>query len=92
MNVQSVCTPQPDSRERYSPVEWTTRVQLAAFYRLLARFGMTDLTATHVSAMIPGSHDEFLLNPYGLLFQEVTASSLVKCDFGGRSSTMRATG
>jgi ribulose-5-phosphate 4-epimerase/fuculose-1-phosphate aldolase len=84
MNVQSVCTPQPDSGERYSSVEWTTRVQLAAFYRLLARFGMTDLTATHVSAMIPGSHDEFLLNPYGLLFQEVTASSLVKCDFGGR--------
>ena len=77
-------TPRPNSGPRCSAAEWETRVQLAAFYRLLARFGMTDLTATHVSAMIPESRDEFLLNPYGLLFQEVTASNLVKCDLEGK--------
>jgi len=75
----------PDTvKARCSPAEWETRVQLAACYRLLAKFRMTDLTATHVSAMVPGREREFLLNPFGLLFEEVTASSLVKCDFDGK--------
>ncbi len=69
--------------ERCSPAEWATRIQLAACYRLLAKFRMTDLTSTHVSAMVPGAEREFLLNPFGLLFEEVTASNLVKCDFDG---------
>jgi ribulose-5-phosphate 4-epimerase/fuculose-1-phosphate aldolase len=83
MSVSRVSTPMVDSRPQCSPVEWEARIQLAAFYRLLARFRMTDLTATHVSAMVPGRDREFLLNPYGLLFEEVTASNLVKCDFDG---------
>lgn len=84
MSLPPSGTPRPNSAGHYSAAEWETRVQLAACYRLLARFGMTDLTATHVSAMIPGSGNEFLLNPYGLLFQEVTASNLVKCGFDGK--------
>ena len=84
MSVGPSETPRPNSGPRCSAAERETRVQLAAFYRLLARFGMTDLTATHVSAMIPESRDEFLLNPYGLLFQEVTASNLVQCDLEGK--------
>lgn len=70
-------------KNRCSAAEWETRVQLAACYRLMARFRMTDLTATHVSAMVPGPDRHFLLNPFGLLFEEVTASSLVKCDVDG---------
>ena len=70
-------------KERCSAVEWETRVQLAACYRLLAKFRMTDLTSTHVSAVVPGAEGQFLLNPFGLLFEEVTASSLIKCDFDG---------
>ncbi len=59
------------------------RTQLAACYRLLHRFGMTDLIYTHVSARLPGTDGHFLLNPYGLLFDEITASSLVEVDAGG---------
>ncbi len=70
-------------KERCSPAEWETRVQLAACYRLLAKFRMTDLTSTHVSAIVPGADRQFLLNPFGLLFEEVTASTLVKCDYDG---------
>jgi ribulose-5-phosphate 4-epimerase/fuculose-1-phosphate aldolase len=70
-------------KDRCSPAEWKARVQLAACYRLLARGRLTDLTATHASARIPGVERQFLLNPFGLLFEEVTASSLVKVDFEG---------
>lgn len=63
--------------------EWQTRVDLAAGYRLLARFGMTDLIYTHVSARVPKQPHHFLINPYGLMFHEVTASSLVKVDHAG---------
>ncbi len=59
------------------------RTQLAACYRLLARFGMTDLIYTHVSARLPGAAGHFLLNPFGLLFNEITASSLVEVDPDG---------
>jgi ribulose-5-phosphate 4-epimerase/fuculose-1-phosphate aldolase len=69
---------------RYSPAEWETRVQLAACYRLVARYRMTDLIYTHISARVPGLKDQFLLNPYGLMFEEVTASNLVKIDLDGR--------
>ena len=59
------------------------RVQLAAAYRLADRFGMSELTETHISARLPGQTDSFLLNPYELTFDEITASSLVKVDFQG---------
>jgi ribulose-5-phosphate 4-epimerase/fuculose-1-phosphate aldolase len=70
-------------RDRVSPEEWETRVDLAALYRLVAKHGLTDLTATHISARIPGTEDQFLLNPLGLLFSQVTASNLVKVDIEG---------
>jgi ribulose-5-phosphate 4-epimerase/fuculose-1-phosphate aldolase len=69
---------------RYTAEEWKTRVELAGCYRILAKLGMTDLTGTHVSAMIPGTVDQFLLNPYGLLFDEITASSLIRLDLDGK--------
>ena len=70
-------------RDRVSPEEWAVRVDLAALYRLCARHGMTDLTYTHLSARAPGDEDAFLLNPWGLLFEQVTASNLVKVDTEG---------
>ena len=59
------------------------RVQLAAAYRLMDRFGWSELIETHISARLPMSEDYFLLNPYGMMFDEITASSLVKVDFAG---------
>ena len=73
----------PSVKDRVSPEEWQTRVDLAVLYRLVAREGMTDLAATHISARVPGPDDHFLINPYGLMFEEVTASSLVKVDMDG---------
>lgn len=64
--------------------ERETRIQLAACYRLIAHFGMDDLVFTHISARVPGSPHHFLINPYGLRFDEITASSLVKIDHEGR--------
>ena len=66
-----------------SPEEWQVRVDLAAAYRLVAAFKWDDLVFTHISARVPGSHDEFLINPYGLMFEEITASSLIKVDAVG---------
>jgi ribulose-5-phosphate 4-epimerase/fuculose-1-phosphate aldolase len=63
--------------------EWQTRCDLAACYRLVDVFGWSDLINTRITARVPGSRDHFLINPYGLLFDEVTASSLVKIDAGG---------
>ena len=73
-----------DHKTRWSEAEWETRVQLAACYRLVARYRMTDTIYTHISARVPGVEDQFLLNPYGLMFDEITASSLVKIDLDGR--------
>ena len=64
--------------------EWRTRVELAAAYRLVALFGWDDLVFTHISAKLAGPDEAFLINPYGLLFEEITASSLVKVDLAGR--------
>jgi ribulose-5-phosphate 4-epimerase/fuculose-1-phosphate aldolase len=66
-----------------SPEEWKVRVDLAACYRLVALYEMTDLDATHISARDPHNPKQFFLNPYGLLFDEITATSLVKCDLDG---------
>ncbi len=63
-----------------SAEEWQLRTELAACYRLVALYGWSDLVFTHISARIPGSEHHFLINPYGLMFDEITASSLVKVD------------
>jgi len=68
----------------YPSTEAELRVQLAACYRLVAHFGMDDLIYNHISARVPGEAHHFLINPYGLLFSEITASSLVKIDLDGR--------
>ena len=67
-----------------SEVEWDLRVDLAACYRLVALYRWDDLIFTHISARVPGPDHHFLINPYGLLFEEITASSLVKVDIDGR--------
>jgi ribulose-5-phosphate 4-epimerase/fuculose-1-phosphate aldolase len=70
-------------RERVSAEEWQVRVDLAAAYRLVAHYGWDDLIFTHISARVPGPDHHFLINPYGLLFDEITASSLLKVDLDG---------
>ena len=76
---------QPSTVEaaRMSAEEWQTRCDLAACYRLVDMFGWSDLINTRITARVPGEHDHFLISPYGLLFDEVTASSLVKIDAEG---------
>lgn len=66
------------------PTEAQLRRELAAVYRLVAHFKMTDLIFTHISVRLPGPDDHFLINPYGLLFEEITASNLVRIDLDGR--------
>jgi len=73
----------PRKQKDIPPAEWQTRVDLAACYRLVAHYGMTDGVLTHISARVPGSEEHFLINPYGMLFDEITASSLVKIDLDG---------
>jgi len=79
-------TPSPKTttiREQVTEAEWKVRVDLAAAYRLVALYGWDDLIFTHISARVPGDEHHFLLNPYGMMFEEVTASSLVKIDLQG---------
>src|SRR5713226_810491 len=71
-------------REQVSQEEWQARVDLAAAYRLVALFGWDDLIFTHISARVPGPEHHFLINPYGEMFDEITASSLVKVDLDGK--------
>ncbi len=73
----------PSLQGKVSAEEWKVRVDLAAAYRLVAYYGWDDLIFTHLSARIPGPEHHFLLNPYNLMFEEVTASSLVKVDTAG---------
>lgn len=73
MNIASL-------KEVVSAEEWQLRVDLAACYRLVALYGWSDLVFTHISVRIPGPEHHFLINPYGLMFDEITASSLVKVD------------
>lgn len=70
-------------QQQVSAEEWQIRVNLAAAYRLAALYGWDDLIFTHVSARIPGPEHHFLINPYGMMFEEITASSLVKIDMQG---------
>src|SRR5690606_16241387 len=73
----------PSLKGKVSDEEWRIRVDLAAAYRLIAFYGWDDLIFTHLSARIPGPEHHFLLNPYNLMFEEVTASSLIKVDTSG---------
>lgn len=77
-------SPTPSLRGLVSDDEWAARVDLAAAYRLYANFGWDDLVFTHISYRVPGEEGHFLINPYGYLFDEITASSLVKVDYQGR--------
>jgi ribulose-5-phosphate 4-epimerase/fuculose-1-phosphate aldolase len=71
-------------RDMVSVEEWQARLDLAAAYRLVALFGWDDLIFTHISARVPGPEHHFLINPYGLMFDEITASSLVKVGLDGK--------
>ncbi len=75
----------PSLEGQCSAEEWAIRVDLAAAYRLVAYYGWDDLIFTHLSARVPGPEHHFLMNPYNLMFEEVTASSLVKIDVHGRA-------
>lgn len=73
----------PSLKDIVSAEEWRLRCDLAACYRLVALYGWADLVFTHISARLPGADHEFLINPYGMLFEEVTASSLIRVDRSG---------
>jgi len=81
MPASSAAIPGPGSM---SDAEWQLRTDLAACYQLAAHFGWDDLIYTHISARVPGSDHHFLINPYGMMFEEITASSLIKIEFDGR--------
>ena len=70
-------------KDKVSPAEWQVRIELAAVYRLVALYGWDDLIFTHISARVPNEEGHFLINPYGFLFEEITASSLVKVNLEG---------
>ena len=72
-----------DVRARVSDAEWQTRVDLAAAYRLMPLFGMSDLVYNHITARVPGVEDRILINPYGYMYEEITASSLVTINLAG---------
>lgn len=73
-----------DVKSKVSEEEWRLRIDLAACYRLVALYGWDDLIFTHISARLPGPEHHFLINPYGMTFDEITASSLVKIDLDGK--------
>lgn len=78
-----MCASASSVRPLVSNAEWEQRVNLAACYRLVALYDWDDLIFTHISARVPGPEHHFLINPYGMLFDEITASSLVKIDLNG---------
>jgi ribulose-5-phosphate 4-epimerase/fuculose-1-phosphate aldolase len=83
MNAQVIDTAS-NMRQKVSAEEWRMRVDLAAAYRLTALYGWDDLVFTHITAKVPGPKHHFLINPYGMMFEEITASSLVKIDAAGK--------
>lgn len=82
--VASSAKYQAAGAEKYGSAEWEARVSLAACYRLVAELGLDDLIYNHISLRVPGTDDQFLINPYGMFFEEITASSLVRIDVQGR--------
>ena len=83
MNAHTTIQPAASLRDQVSEEEWAVRVDLAAAYRLVAYYGWDDLIFTHLSARVPGPEHHFLINPYTHMFDEITASSLVKIDVDG---------
>jgi ribulose-5-phosphate 4-epimerase/fuculose-1-phosphate aldolase len=83
MTISKLANTPKTLRDRVSADEWKVRVDLAACYRLAAYFRLTDLIYTHISARVPGAQELFLINAYGQLFEEITASSLVKVTLDG---------
>jgi len=81
--TMSATEKQMSVKEQVSIEEWQLRVDLAAAYRLVAHYGWDDLIFTHLSARVPGPEHHFLINPYGMMFDEITASSLVKINLQG---------
>ncbi|AZG06382.1 class II aldolase/adducin family protein [Pigmentiphaga sp. H8] len=81
----------PSIKDTVDAAEWHTRTDLAACYRLMDRYGMTDMIYNHITAQIPGKHERLLINLYGLLYKEITASSLVEIDYGGHVHRSPAT-
>lgn len=81
--MNSATQRKPNVRDQVSEDEWKARVDLAATYRLVSLYGWDDLIFTHISARVPGPSHHFLINPYGMMFDEITASSLVKVDLDG---------
>lgn len=78
-SIQSI----PSLQDKVSAEEWRTRTDLAAAYRLVALMGWDDMVYTHITAKVPGPEHHFLINPYGMMFDEISASSLVKVDLAG---------
>ncbi|HSW19766.1 MAG TPA: class II aldolase/adducin family protein [Ramlibacter sp.] len=89
MNETLYESPSQDIDESFTDAQWQVRVDLAAAYRMAWHFGWTDLIYNHITAKVPGAKDRFLINPLGLMYDEVTASNLVEIDFEGniRSNT-----
>ena len=83
----STAETQVSLKDAVSEQEWQVRVDLAAAYRLVAHYGWDDLIFTHLSARVPGPEHHFLINPYGMMFEEITASSLVKINLQGEIVT-----
>jgi ribulose-5-phosphate 4-epimerase/fuculose-1-phosphate aldolase len=79
-----MATAMKEIRQQVSSEEWQVRQDLAALYRLVAMHGWDDLVFTHITARVPGPEHHFLINPYGMLFETVTASSLIKVDLAGK--------
>src|SRR5215217_9669414 len=82
MNAPAIRITKP-VREQVSAEEWEARVNLAACYRLMAEYDMVEMMANHISVRVPGTENEFLINPYGMLYEEMTASSMIKIDIDG---------
>jgi ribulose-5-phosphate 4-epimerase/fuculose-1-phosphate aldolase len=72
-------------RDRVSPDEWQARLDCAAVYRLLAHFGMSDLVYNHVTVRVPGDGERFLINPFGWMYEQIAASSLITIDVAGNA-------
>ncbi|MBK8321331.1 MAG: class II aldolase/adducin family protein [Betaproteobacteria bacterium] len=79
----SLRLPRQSMKGRVSAAEWQARVDLAAAYRLVAHYGMADMMANHISARVPDEENAFLINAYGMMYEEITASSLIKLDVDG---------
>jgi ribulose-5-phosphate 4-epimerase/fuculose-1-phosphate aldolase len=83
-SLQQLLQQRRQIKHQVSAEEWQARVELAACYRLIAHFRMTDWIYNHISSRVPGSHEHYLINPFGLLYEEVSASNLVKVDIHGK--------